>query len=274
MNRVRNYTTSDSSGTQQSENTSLNQSTIAATMNAEMMANGGANMSFEERLSYLTNRMSEIGNQSAFSQDTQALNNQLGAGIDSVNTEISNDIGQKDFLNNYAKVNKKAQGYKNQVLTKEIKNTNLKAFNVPYGLNEKGEFVNKETNKVIATAEQVKRIQEKYGDNAFTKLTNYLGEFNVNGKNYQTVSKYNQIKPNENLGNKTQIEHDREAIQKDIEDKKVEEEKYSNLAKATFMDKLASKLIENIDLGKGETFEDSMNRLWDSGVNKLGNLFK
>lgn len=80
----------DTYSTQQSENTSLSQNSIAATMNAEMMANGGANMSFEERLSYLTNRMSEIGNQSAFSQDTQALNEQLGAGIDSVqdNTQM------------------------------------------------------------------------------------------------------------------------------------------------------------------------------------------
>lgn len=80
----------DTYSTQQSENTSLSQNSIAATMNAEMMSNGGANMSFEERLSYLTNRMSEIGNQSAFSQDTQALNEQLGAGIDSVqdNTQM------------------------------------------------------------------------------------------------------------------------------------------------------------------------------------------
>lgn len=77
-------------------------------------------MSFKERLSYLTNRMSEIGNQSAFSQDTKALNNQLGAGIDNVE--------DKTQMVDTKPIEKRVERRENEVSNqhKKIQNTNVK----------------------------------------------------------------------------------------------------------------------------------------------------
>lgn len=74
----------DNYGTSQSENTSLSHNSVAATMNAKMIASGMSGMSFEERLNYLSTQMAEMGNMSALSKDVGAMNDKLDAGIQGV----------------------------------------------------------------------------------------------------------------------------------------------------------------------------------------------
>lgn len=246
--KVQGYEQTNNYGTSQSENTSLSHNSVAATMNAKMIASGMSGMSFEERLNYLSTQMAEMGNMSALSKDVGAMNDKLDAGIQGVTNNVNKDIGLSEFRKEQAQTRKQAEHYQNKVLNKKVQDTHLSAFAT--NLDENGNILGK-NGKILMNKEQVENWEKQNGKTV-TELANGQGKVKINGEEVKVVSDYNTIFKNENLGNKTQGDMQKADVERHQKNDQEYQRMMENLENASFPAKALRNMGANIDLLNGE----------------------
>ncbi|WP_267523575.1 conjugal transfer protein TraG N-terminal domain-containing protein [Campylobacter sp. MG1] len=109
----------------QSQSDSISQNTVAYAMNEQLMRDGGANMSVEQRIQYLSETMANIGNQSAMSDNQAELSNAFDNKIDEVKDKTTM-VNTRTVQKEVDKAKKKVEEYKQDISNTNIKNIELK----------------------------------------------------------------------------------------------------------------------------------------------------